>query len=146
MACCVTYIRAKALSSTSSCPGLGGRVIRLYDRSILAEHPGKTYLHHRICKVYYLPQIVVKIMCKEHKSSQCEKKRVRLMKRAHPLALLPAERPLPSVGLENLGSLYKKKRGLRFMLVIADSVSNLAEIVPLRRITAYHVAGAFTEH
>lgn len=80
------------------------------------------------------------------KCTQSAKPGCPLSKKAHPLTLFLAERPVESVYIDILGALSKSKRGFVLMLVSLDPFTNLTEIIPLRRIPSYDVTIAFKEH
>ena len=55
-------------------------------------------------------------------------------------------KPLEEVAIDLLGPLPKSDNGKRHLLVISCRFSKLTQLVPLRTITAYHVAVAFCTH
>lgn len=58
--------------------------------------------------------------------------------------LFPTEWPLKSFAIEILVPIPKNRRSLLFIIVITDRFKKLMQIVPLRPITAYDDAIAFT--
>jgi hypothetical protein len=76
----------------------------------------------------------------------CAKNRIHERKRASFLKLFPATEPLEFVSLDILGPLPKTEHGNIFLLVITDRFSKLTRTVPLRTISAFVVAKAFSEH
>lgn len=69
-----------------------------------------------------------------------------LVQMVHPLTLFPTEGSLESVTIDIFRPLTNSKTGIVFILVIAEGVPILAQIVPLCRITWYDVAIGFSEH
>ena len=53
--------------------------------------------------------------------------------------------PLVSVAIDILGPLPKARSGCRFLLIVTDRFTKLAQVAPLKRITALNVARAFCE-
>lgn len=63
------------------------------------------------------------------------------------MKLFPPPKPLEFVALDILGPLPKTKKGNhRFILVIGDRYTKIAQAVPLETITAHAVAHAFFNH
>ena len=75
--------------------------------------------------------------------THCAKNRIRLMKKANPLKLFPAAKPLEQVAIDILGPLPKSISGAQFVLVMTDRFSKLTQAVPLTKIKAQDVAAAF---
>lgn len=125
---------------------LRARVCRLAHHSVQGAHPGQTKLHRHLSRVYYWPKMAADAYATVRQCVACAKNRLRLIKKSSPMQLFPATKPLENVAIDILGPLPKSKRGYLFILVITDRFTKLTQIVPLRRITAYDVAVAFTEH
>lgn len=54
--------------------------------------------------------------------------------------------PLKSVAFDILGPLIKSRRGFLYNIVIADWLSSMIQVVPLRSIDLVDVAHAFLKH
>ena len=121
------------------------RVLNFAHHTILAGHPGQTRKHRHIRETYYWPLMAADIYKNIRNCTTCAKNRVKLRKRAHPLRIFPATRPLEFLAIDILGSLTKTKKGHRFLLVMSERFSKLNHFVPLRRIDVYTVAVAFVE-
>lgn len=67
-------------------------------------------------------------------------------KRSSLLKLIPALEPLELVKVEILGPLPKSRRGFHYIIMIADHVTSLVQVVPLRRICFANFDRAFLEH
>lgn len=66
-----------------------------------------------------------------------------MCKRASTLKLLSAFEPLASVAIDILGALPKSWCGFQFIIVVADRLSNLVQVVPLKCICSVNVAQEF---
>ena len=62
------------------------------------------------------------------------------------MKLFTPKAPLEFVAIDILGELITTKRGNRYILVISDRYSKLVQTVPLKKITAAHIAQAFVHH
>ena len=122
------------------------RVLKLAHYSKLARHPGQTRMYNYVKKTYYWPHMAADIYATVRSCSTCAKNRLKLRRALNPLKLFPATKPLTNLCIDILRPLTKSKRGCRFLLVITDRFTKLTQVVPLRSITAYTVAVAFTEH
>ena len=124
-------------------PSLRHRLLRLAHHFPLAGHPGRTRLHRRLRRSYYWPHIAADIGAAVRECTPCAKNRLRLLRKASQMKLFPATARLELVALDVLGPLAKSNNGYLFMLVLSDRVTKLTQVLPLKRITAYNVAGSF---
>ena len=122
------------------------RLLSMCNRSVLAGHPGQTRMYDTMRLSYYWPQMAADIAATIRNCNTCAKNRLRLSKRSNKLALFPAMRPLEDVAIDLLGPLPTSNKGNKHLLVISCRFSKLIQLVPLRTITAYNVAVAFTTH
>ena len=121
------------------------RLLTLAHHSLLAGHPGQNRLYYTLRLTYYWPQMSVDIAATVRDCRSCARNRIRLRRHLNRLQLFPATRPLESVAIDILGPLPKAKSGCRFLLVVTDRFTKLAQVAPLKRITALNVARAFCE-
>ena len=125
---------------------LRARLLGMSHRSVLAGHPGQTRMYDSMRKTYYWPQMTADIAAVIRNCRKCAQNRLRLSKRSNKMALFPASKPLEDVAIDLLGPLPKTLSGNRHLLVISCRFTKLTQLVPLRTITAYHVAVAFCTH
>ena len=76
----------------------------------------------------------------------CARERVKLRKNTKEMKLFTPKAPLAFVAIDILGELITTKRGNRYIVVISDRYSKLVRTVPLKKITAAHMAQAFVHH
>eukprot|EP00171_Calliarthron_tuberculosum_P010328 IDg10328t1 len=76
----------------------------------------------------------------------CERKRIRLQSSSTALKLLTLSRPLEHVAIDHLGQLWPTSRGHNQFLVIVDSFIKMVREIPIKTVTAFDVAKAFTQH
>lgn len=62
------------------------------------------------------------------------------------MRLFPATALLVFVAIDILGQLITTKRGIRFLLVITNRLSELVKTVPLKNTTAGAIAKAFVDN
>ena len=76
----------------------------------------------------------------------CSRERVKLRKNTKEMKLFTPNALLEFVAIDILGEIISTKRGIRYILVISDRYSKLVRTVPLKKITAAHIAHAFVHH
>lgn len=75
-----------------------------------------------------------------------EKIRLKFCKKDQFYAVDPRGEPLVFIGVDTLGPLPQYKSGERFVMVVCDSFSKLAQAIPLRKMDSYTVARALVEN
>ena len=122
------------------------RILSLAHYHKLAGHPGQSRMYYTMRQRFYWPHMAADIQSTVRNCHACAKNRIRLRKRTNPLKTFPATVPLRHVSIDILGALKKTKRGNRWILVMTDRFTKLTQVVPMKKITAQHVAIAFVEH
>ena len=121
------------------------RLLTLAHHSLPAGHPGQNRMYYTVRQTYYWPQMAADVAATVRNCRKCARNRILLRRHLNRLRLFPATRPLEAVAIDILGPLPKTDGGFRFLVIITDRFTKLSQVVPLRRITAYHVAVAFCE-
>ena len=122
------------------------RILSLAHYHKLAGHPGQSRMYYTMRQRFYWPHMAADIQATVRICHACAKNRIRLRKQTNPLKAFPATVPLRHVSIDILGALKKIKQGNRWVLVMTDRFTKLTQVVPMKKITAQHVAIAFVEH
>ena len=127
-------------------PGtLRARLLRLCHNPAIAGHPGQNCMCSAFRREYYWPQLTADVALTVRGFRTCGMNRVKLRKHLNRFRFFPETRLLESLAVNILGLLPKTKAGKRFLLVITDRFTKLAQVVVLRTLTAYTVAVAFCD-
>ena len=78
--------------------------------------------------------------------ADCARELVKLRKNAKEMKFFTPNAPVEFVAIDILGKLITKSRGNRYILVISDRYSKLVRTVPLKKISAVHIAQAFVHN
>ena len=122
------------------------RILYMGHHATLAGAPGGRKLYATLRRDHYWPSMAVDCYRTVRNCAECAKNRLKLKRSASTLKLFPATAPLESISLDILGELIRTPRGNRFILVMTDRYSKLVPAIPLKRITAYEIAGAFVSY
>lgn len=91
----------------------------------------------------YWPWIAVDISSTVRSCPHCARNRLRLILHKQSMRLFHSMQHLKSLAVNVLGPLPTTKAGNRFILVMADRIPKLSQVVPLKRTTVLDVAKAF---
>lgn len=123
------------------------RVLCLAHYPKCAGHPGRDRMFKTLRRDFFWPRMSYDVSCFVTNCPSCSRKKLKSQGRTSKMKLFPPSRPLEFVALDILGPLPETKKDKnRFVLVIGDRYSKVAQAVPLRKITAHHVAHAFFKH
>lgn len=100
-------------------------------------------MYAKLLNKYYWPQMVADVATTVRNWRECERNLLELIKSTNPLQLFLARKPFVSVGIDILRPLSRSKIGRRFIKVVTDWFTNLTQVIPLRRVDALSVSGAF---
>ena len=121
-------------------------VLGLSHYAKLAGHPGGRKLYKTLRRHFYWPTMALAWYTVAKNCAACARARVKLRKNTKEMKLFTPKAPLEFVAIDILGELITTKRGHRYILVISDRYSKLIRTVPLKKITAAHIAQAFVPH
>ena len=124
---------------------LRARLLRLCHNPVIAGHPGQNCMYYALFREYYWPHLAADVASTVRGCRTCATNCIKLRKDLNRLSLFPATRPLESLAIDILGPLPKTNAGKRFLQVITDRFTKLAQVVALRSVTAYTVSVAFCE-
>ncbi|CDF35613.1 unnamed protein product [Chondrus crispus] len=122
------------------------RVLGLSHYAKLAGHPGGRKLYKTLRRYFYWPTMALNCYAVAKNCATCARERVKLRRNTKQMKLFTPKAPLEFVAIDILGELITTKRGNRYILVISDRYSKLVRTVPLKKISAAHIAQAFVHH
>ncbi|CDF38075.1 unnamed protein product [Chondrus crispus] len=125
---------------------LRDRVLGLSHYAKLAGHPGGRKLYKTLRRYFYWPTMALDCYAVAKNCAACARERVKFRKNTKEMKLFTPKAPLEFVAIDILGELITTKRGNRYILVISDRYSKLVRTVPLKKISAAHIAQAFVHH
>ena len=112
----------------------------------LAGHPGGRKLYKTLRRYFYWPTMALDCYAVAKNCAACAGERVKLRKNTKEMKLFTPNAPLEFVAIDILRELITIKRGHPYILLIRDRYSKLVRTVPLKRITAAHIAQAFVHN
>ena len=112
----------------------------------LAGHLGGRKLYKMLRRHFYCPKMALDCCAVAKNCTTCACERVQLRKNTKEMKLFTPKAPLEFVAIDILGELITTKRGHRYILVISDRYSKLIRTIPLKKITAAHIAQAFVHN
>ncbi|CDF32470.1 unnamed protein product [Chondrus crispus] len=122
------------------------RVLGLSHYAKLAGHPGGRKLYKTLRRYFYWPTMALDCYAVAKNCAACARERVKLRRNTKEMKLFTPKAPLEFVAIDILGELIITKRGNRYILVISDRYSKLVRTVPLKKISAAHIAQVFVHH
>ncbi|CDF36773.1 unnamed protein product [Chondrus crispus] len=122
---------------------LRDRILGLSHYAKLAGHPGDRKLYKTLRRYFYWPTMALDCYAAAKNSAECARERVKLRRNTKEMKLFTPNAPLEFVAIDILEELITTKRGNGYILVISDRYSKLVRTVPLKKITAVHIAQAF---
>ena len=122
------------------------RLLFLSHHTPVTGHPGITRQYYTMRQTFYWPSMAADIRAVSRSCHLCAQERMKLRTHKSTLKLFPAKEPLEFVAIDLLGPLPKSTKGFKHLLVMTDRYSKLAQVVPLREITALNVAKSFVNH
>ncbi|CDF36419.1 unnamed protein product [Chondrus crispus] len=125
---------------------LTDRVLGVSHYAKLAGHSGGRKLYKTLRRYFYWPTLALDCYAVAKNCAACARERVKLRKNTKELKLFTPKAPLEFVAIDILGELITTKRGNRYTPVISDQYSKLVRTVPLKKISAAHIAQAFVHH
>ncbi|CDF40678.1 unnamed protein product [Chondrus crispus] len=125
---------------------LKDRVLGLSHYAKLAWHPEGRKLYKTLRRSFNWPTMALDCYAVARKCADCARERVKLRKNAKEMQLFTPNAPLEFVAIDILGELMTTSRGNWYILVISDRYSKLVRTVPLKKISAAHIAQAFVHN
>ena len=125
---------------------LKDRVLGSSHYAKLAGHPGGRKLYKTLRRCFYWPTVALNCYAVAHICAACAREWVKLRKNTKEMKLFTLKAPLEFVAIDILGDLITTKRGNRYILVISEGYSKLVRTIPLKKISAAHIAHAFVHH
>ena len=120
------------------------KVIKIAHDLPFAGHLGREKTIQRILRRFYWPTLFhdVRSYCQTCEECQLHKGR---RNRAPMIPLPIIGEPFKRIAMDIVGPLPRSSRGNRFILVLSDYATRYPEAIPLRKITAKHVAEALID-
>lgn len=103
-------------------------------------------MHANLQQTYFWPQMAADFTSAVQDYVHCINNRIFLRKRASPLKLFLLFEALKTVANDIIGPLPKSQRGFRYIVVIADQLTKLFQVVPVRHTSYLNFGQAFLEH
>ncbi|CDF40870.1 unnamed protein product [Chondrus crispus] len=109
----------------------------------IGRPPGRQELYKTLRRYFYWPTMALDCYAVAKNCAACAWERVKLRRNTKEMKLFTPKAPLEFVPIDIFGELITTKRGNRYILVISDRYSKPARTVPLKKISAAHIAQAF---
>lgn len=139
---CRWYLFTPVLQQTFILHCLWGRICTMARHHKPARYPAVARMHATLLETYYWMQMAADDTSTSRDCMHGAIQKVCLCKWASLLKLFPLFEPLEPVIIDILEPLPKSRCGFQFFIVIADRLTELVQVVPLRRIWSVDVAQA----